>query len=112
MSIPARTSLVESAGYIQRFLESGGWIAWGAVNTDGPVPMSAERPWKRLCELWCQLVQRGCSPALLRQQSLITPECGLGLHNGAVAERVLRINAELSTRVRDQASATRFSFGA
>ena len=50
--------------------------------------------------------------ALLRQQSLITPECGLGLHNISVAERVLRINAELSRRVRDQAAATRFSFGA
>lgn len=112
LSVPARMALVESAGYIQRFLETGGWIAWGAVATDGPVPMSAERPWKRLCELWCQLVQRGCSPALLRQQSLITPECGLGLHNSAVAERVLRINAELSARVRDQAAATRFSFGA
>ncbi len=82
------------------------------MQTDGPVPMSADRPWKRLCELWCQLVQRGCSPALLRQQSLITPECGLGLHNSRCAERVLRINAELSSRVRDQAAATRFSFGA
>ncbi|HEY4331100.1 MAG TPA: hypothetical protein VGM78_00965 [Ilumatobacteraceae bacterium] len=112
MSVPARLSLVEFAGYIQRFLEGGGWIAWGAVATDGPVPMSAERPWRRLCELWCQLVQRGCNPALLRQQALITPECGLALHNSAVAERVLRINAELSARVRDQATATRFSFGA
>ena len=112
LSVPARASLVESAGYIERFLEGGGWIAWGAVATDGPVPTSAERPWKRLCELWCQLVQHGCSPALLRQQSLITPECGLGLHNTSVAERVLRINAELSRRVRDQAAATRLSFGA
>lgn len=112
LSIPAGLSLLESAGYIQCFLERGGWIAWGAVPTDGPVPMSAERPWKKLCELWCQLVQRGCSPALLRQQSLITPACGLGMHSAAVAERVLRINGELSARVRDQAAATRFAFGA
>lgn len=112
VSLPATMSLVEHAGHIQRFLETGGWIAWGAVPTDGPVPMTAERPWKRLCELWCQLVQRGCSPAQLRQQSLITPECGLGLHHHTVAERVLRINAELAGRVRDQATATRFSFGA
>jgi hypothetical protein len=112
VSMPAHLSLLESAGYIQRFLERGGWIAWGAVPTDGPIPISAERPWKKLCDLWCQLVQRGCSPALLRQQSLITPECGLGLHSPAVAERVLRINGELSARVRDQAAATRFAFGA
>lgn len=112
VSIPATLALVDHAGHLQRFLENGGWVAWGAVPTDGPVPMTAERPWKRLCELWCQLVQRGCSPTLLRQQSLITPECGLGLHHTSVAERVLRINAELSTRVRDQSAATRFSFGA
>ena len=112
LSIPAGMHLLESAGYIQRFLERGGWIAWGAVPTDGPIPLSAERPWKKLCDLWCQLVQRGCNPALLRQQSLITPACGLGLHSPAVAERVLRINAELSSRVRDQAAATRFAFGA
>lgn len=112
VSVPASLNLVDSAGYIQRFLERGGWIAWGAVPTDGPIPLSAERPWKKLCELWCQLVQRGCNPALLRQQSLITPACGLGLHSPVVAERVLRINAELSARVRDQAAATRFAFGA
>ncbi|MCU1386961.1 MAG: hypothetical protein JWL72_299 [Ilumatobacteraceae bacterium] len=110
--VPATLSLVEHAGHLQRFLENGGWVAWGAVPTEGPVPMSAERPWKRLCDLWCQLVQRGCSPALLRQQSLITPECGLALHHTSVAERVLRINAEIAGRVRDQSTATRFSFGA
>lgn len=112
LSVPASINLIDSAGYIQQFLERGGWIAWGAVPTDGPIPISADRPWKKLCDLWCQLVQRGCNPALLRQQSLITPACGLGLHSPAVAERVLRINAELSTRVRDQAAATRFAFGA
>jgi hypothetical protein len=112
LSIPARPSLVDNAGYIERFLDGGGWIAWGAVPTDGPIPSSASRPWKSLSELWCQLVQHGCSPALLRQRSLITPECGLALHNNSVAERVLRITAELSSRVRDQAAATRLSFGA
>ncbi len=112
LSLPVRASLADSAGYLQRYLDSGGWIAWGAVATDGPVPMSAERPWKQLCALWCQLVQRGCDPSLLRQQSLVTPECGLGMHSSGVAERVLRINRELSRRVRDQAAATRFAFGA
>ncbi len=112
VSMPATLALVDSAGHIQRFLERGGWIAWGAIPTDGPIPMSGERPWKKLCELWCLLVQRGCNPALLRQQSLVTPACGLGLHSPAVAERVLRMNGELSARVRDQAAATRFAFGA
>jgi hypothetical protein len=112
LSIPADLSLVDCAGHLQRYLERGGWIAWGAVPTDGPIPMTADRPWKKLCDLWCQLVQRGCSAALLRQQSIITPECGLALHHNSVTERVLRINREIARRVRDQATATRFSFGA
>ena len=51
-------------------------------------------------------------PAQLRQQSIITPECGLGTHTPAVAERVYRLAAELSERVRDQSMGTRFSLGA
>jgi hypothetical protein len=62
--------------------------------------------------LWCELVQRGADPAQLRTQSIITPECGLATHTPAVAERVHRVAAEISERVRDQASATRFSLGA
>ena len=60
----------------------------------------------------CELVQRGADPAQLRQQSIITPECGLGTHTPAVAERVHRLLADISERVRDQATATRFSLGA
>jgi hypothetical protein len=74
--------------------------------------MSAERPWRKLSELWCELVHRGADPAQLRQQSIITPECGLGTHTAAVAERVHRLTADISVRVRDQAAATRFSLGA
>jgi hypothetical protein len=74
--------------------------------------MSAERPWRKLSELWCELVERGADPAQLRQQSIITPECGLGTHTPAVAERVHRLANDISERVRDQASATRFSLGA
>ncbi|MDP9464181.1 MAG: hypothetical protein M3P52_06125, partial [Actinomycetota bacterium] len=93
-------------------LNDGGTIAWGAVSTDGPIPTSAERPWRKLSELWCELVQRGADPARLRRQSIITPGCGLGTHTPAVAERVHRLAAEISDRVRDQAAATRFSLGA
>jgi methionine synthase II (cobalamin-independent) len=112
LSVPVDERLVESAGYLARFLGDGGTVAWGAISTEGPIPMSAERPWRRLSELWCELVQHGADPAQLRQQSIITPECGLGTHTPAVAERVYRLAAELSERVRDQSMATRFSLGA
>ena len=104
--------LLESAGYLARFLGDGGTIAWGAVSTEGPISTSAERPWRKLSELWCELVQRGADPGQLRRQSIITPECGLGTHTPAVAERVHRLAADISERVRDQATATRISLGA
>jgi methionine synthase II (cobalamin-independent) len=112
LSVPVDLRLLESAGYLARFISDGGTIAWGAISTEGPIAMSVERPWRKLNDLWCELVQRGADPAQLRQQSIITPECGLGTHTPAVAERVHRLAAELSERVRDQGMAKRFSLGA
>ena len=48
-----------------------------------------ERSWRELTDLWCELVQRGCDRDLLRQRSLVTPQCGLGSHTAVVAERVV-----------------------
>lgn len=112
LSLPARPSVVDSAGYLQQFLERGGVVAWGAVPIDGPIPTTAERPWRRLSDLWCDLARHGCDQVQLRKQSMVTPECGLGTHTPAVAERVTSIVAELGKRVHDQATATRFVLGA
>jgi hypothetical protein len=110
--MPLHPSLVGAAGYVAQFLDRGGVMAWGAVHTDGPISTTAERPWRQLTDLWCQLVERGCDHLQLRRQSMVTPECGLGMHTPAVADRVFRITDELSRRVRDQATASRFVLGA
>ena len=112
LSLPVRPEVAESAGYLVRFMEQGGYIAWGVVPTSGPILTSAERPWRQLCALWCELVQRGADPVLLREQAIITPECGLAAHTPAVAERVHRFAAEVGSRVRDQATASRWVLGA
>jgi hypothetical protein len=112
LSLPVRPEVADSAGYLVRFMERGGYIAWGVVPTNGPITTSVERPWRQLSKLWCELVERGADPVLLRQQAIITPECGLSSHTPAVAERVHRIAAEVAARVRDQATASRFSLGA
>ena len=112
LSLPVRPEVADSAGYLVRFMERGGYVAWGAVSTSGPIAASAERPWRQLSQLWCELVRRGADPAMLRQQSIITPDCGLASHTPAVAERVYRITAEVSRRVRDQANASRWALGA
>jgi hypothetical protein len=112
LSLPVRPEVLDSAGHLIRYMEGGGRIAWGAVPTSGPIPHSAERPWRQLSELWCEFVKVGADPLLLRQRSLITPECGLASHTPAVAERVFRITTEVSRRVRDQASAGKWVLGA
>lgn len=112
LSLPVRPEVAESAGYLIRFMERGGYVAWGVVPTSGPILGSAERPWRNLTALWCELVQRGADPAMLRRQSIITPECGLSSHTPAVAETVHRMAADVSRRARDQASASRWVLGA
>jgi hypothetical protein len=112
ISLPVRPEVVDSAGYLVRFMERGGIVAWGAVPTSGPISMTAERPWRQLSQLWCELVQRGVDPAMLRQQAIITPECGLSSHTPAVAARVHRLAAEVGRRVRDQAQASKWALGA
>ena len=112
LSLPVRPEVAESAGYLVRFLENGGIIAWGVVPTSGPITTSAERPWRHLSALWCELVQRGADPSMLRRQAIITPECGLASHTPAVANRVYAIADEVGRRVRDQAIASRWVLGA
>lgn len=106
VSMPARPALAEHAGYIDRFLEGGGRIAWGVASTDrpfaldGPSASEVDRGWKRLRALWHELVRRGVDPYRLLQQSLVTPDCGLAAHSPAVAERVCATVRGIGERVR------------
>jgi hypothetical protein len=99
LSIPARPAVTKAAGYLARFLESGGRIAWGVVATDGPMFVSPDRHWRELAELWAELDRRGVDGTLLRERSLVTAHCGLGLHTPVVAERVCRSVREIGRRI-------------
>jgi hypothetical protein len=113
ISIPAVDDIVlPAAGILTSHLERGGWIAWGAIPTSKPLGTDADRLWRRLSLLWCDLVQAGTDPVLIRAQALITPECGLAGHGVSQAARALRMTATLGDRVADQAAATRLSVGA
>lgn len=112
VSLPVADSLLDWAGYLARYLDDGGVIAWGVVATDGPVPTTAERSWRELSDLWCALVQHGCDPVLLRRQSLVSPHCGLASFSVSVARRIARLTGDVGKRVRDQSSATRLTLGA
>ena len=112
VSLPVSPELVDWVGYITRFLESGGIVAWGVIATDGPVSATSDRQWRALSDLWCSLVALGCDPVLLRRQSIVTPQCGLMRHSGSVARRIARLTGDVGKRVQDQSSATRFALGA
>ncbi len=112
ISLPVDAGAVEWAGYIERFLDDGGVLAWGVVPYDGPVGFTADRYWRALSDLWCELVRRGCDPVALRRQCMVTPGAHLDRHSASVARRIARLTADVGRRVTDQANATRFALGA
>lgn len=97
---------------IARFLEGGGWIAWGAVPTHRPVGERPQPLWNTLLDTWCDLTRRGCDPVRLRTQALIAPACGLAGHGLSQAERAMLLAREIGDRVHDHAAATKLTVGA
>ena len=112
LSVPLGPNVIDGAGAIARFLDAGGWVAWGAVPTNAPIGGSGDRYWRELSAGWCELVQRGCDAATLRRQAIITPACGLADHDVDVAEQVLLAVTDLAAKTATQAVATRLSLGA
>lgn len=112
LSLPATDAVVGVAGHLERFMEAGGRIAWGAVSTEGPIGVTATRSWHALSSLWCDLVKRGCDPGQLRTNSLLSPHRGLASYSPAVAEGICLSLRDISRRVADQASAAKLVLGA
>lgn len=107
----AMAEMLVAASRISDHLEHGGRIAWGAVRTDGPIAISAERSWKSIVEVMCALVKSGVDPVILRRNSFVTPACGLATHSDGVAERVFAHAREVSVKVAEQATASRLTLG-
>ncbi len=112
LSLPVGAQVDRSIGAVSSFLEAGGWIAWGAVPTVAPVGQHAGLYWKTLSAQWCELVQKGADPVLIRRRSLITPHCGLGEHEIDQAEHVLRLCAKVAASLQEQAVSVKLSVGA
>jgi hypothetical protein len=112
LGVEVHPGLADDADVIARHLDADGWIAWGAIPTDRPVGESVEPHWRALTDVWCELTRRGCDPARLRTQGLITPACGLAGHGPSQAELALRLARAVADRVHDQAVAARLTLGA
>ncbi len=103
---------LDDATALSRFLDGGGWIAWGAIPTHRPVGEHPQPLWKALLDAWCELTRRGCDPVQLRGQALVAPACGLAGHGVSQAERAMLLAREIGDRVHDQAAATKLAVGA
>lgn len=112
LSVPVGIGVESAGGSLGRFLDDGGWVAWGAVPTDEPIGSSSGRLWRQLSATWCDLVQAGCDPVLLRSHALVTPACGLANHGASQAERVLGLTRQVGARLHDQAIGVRLAVGA
>jgi hypothetical protein len=103
---------LDDASALSRYLDGGGWIAWGAIPTHRPVGEQAQPLWKALLDAWCELTRRGCDPVRLRGQALVAPACGLAGHGVSQAEHVMLLAREIGNRVHDHAAATKLAVGA
>ena len=102
----------DNAVPLARFLDGGGWVAWGAIPTHRPFGEHPQPLWKDLLDTWCELTRRGCDPSRLRSQALIAPACGLAGHGVSQAERTLLLAREIGGRVHDHGAATKLAIGA
>lgn len=97
------TSLKAHAQALEQFLSKGGVVAWGIVPTlDNPFAVTAESLLRRLDQLWTLVFGDTADRGMLVRQSLITPACGTGLLRRDQAERIYRLTAGLTRRLRGE----------
>ncbi len=84
---------------VARYLEGGGVLAWGAVPTaEEARRLTPSALGRRLAEGIARFAEAGVDEGLLRRQCLITPSCGMGSLDPALAERILELVAEVAAR--------------
>lgn len=96
------SSLIPFTSSLKSFLERGGSLAWGLVPTlnEQAREEEADSLMKILEGEWRELAGRGIPLELLFQRCLITPACGTGLLELDLAERIYRLTASVSERLR------------
>lgn len=112
LSTPLDCGLGFAGAELSRFVQQGGWVAWGVVPTDQPLGTTIDRYWQGLSAVWGRLAESGCDPVLLRTQALVTPACGLAGYQASQAARVFQLVNALADRLRSQAVGLRLQVGA
>jgi len=87
---------------VKNFINSGGAIAWGIVpNTEEALAKETVASLRdRLEEAMAPFTRNGIPIRQMVSQGLLTPSCGLAGLSAAAASQVLKLLAELSSRIR------------
>lgn len=96
-------NLLLYTGQIREFFDRGGCLAWGITpSTDDIDREDTSSLWERLMASWKKLEEDGFSRRELIDRALITPSCGMGTVTVAQCEKILKINYEISERVKNE----------
>jgi methionine synthase II (cobalamin-independent) len=112
LSLPVDAGACDHPGAFADYLDRGGWVAWGAVPTSGPLGESPEILWRRLVTEWDALVEGGAEPERLVEQALITPACGLVGLDVPQATHAVELATHLARRVEARAVELGLTLGA
>lgn len=94
-------SLLPYVKEMKTYLDRGGVMAWGIVPTfDKAFEEDTDSLLQRLEDLWAELGKRGVDRETLLRQTVITPACGTGLLEPALAERIYQLTREVSEKVK------------
>ncbi len=89
---------------LRGFLARGGMLAWGLIPNTGEAAetITLDETWEVLERALLLFERKGFDRRELLPRSFITPACGTGTLSAPVAERVMRLAAELSGQVREE----------
>lgn len=86
---------------LYRFLERGGYLAWGIVPTSQEILQESPKSlFQKFTSHVDSLENMGFSRETLLAQSFITPSCGCGSLPVSWSTKILRLTAELSSMIR------------
>lgn len=94
------SSLIPFIPSLKDFLGRGSSLAWGLIPTLNDRAMDEDSLFSILEGEWSELIGRGIDRITLVKQCLITPACGTGLLDLALAERIYQLTSQVSQKLR------------
>lgn len=96
------SSIIPFTASLAGFFNRGGSLAWGIVPTmyDKALVENEDSLITILDGAWAELTARGIPRDTIVKQSLITPACGTGLLERALADRICSLTSSISKKLR------------